>query len=158
MRPARVDPAITTSERPHTHALDGAVTGIGHEGYQFNQIDPVSPWKVIPKQKHWPLYRPEMKRVKQWKVLNFKLTGEWRLRFLTCLIGKVLCSVTPQHSSQRHISRRCLNSGLANLVEDAWPNFEEILSRHHKNFEEQNKVSEHDEIINYCIIIIIKAC
>jgi hypothetical protein len=60
MRLAGVDPAIPTSERPQTHALDGAVTGIGHEGYQFNQIDPVSPCKFIPKQKLWSLYWPEM--------------------------------------------------------------------------------------------------
>jgi len=35
-------------------------------------------------------------------------------------------------------------------------NFEEIISRNHGNFEEQNKVFESFKIIiNYCIIIII---
>jgi len=34
-------------------------------------------------------------------------------------------------------------------------NFQEILSRAHGNFEEQNKVLKPSIIINYCIIIII---
>ena len=44
---------------------------------------------------------------------------------------------------------------MAQIFEDVCPNFEGILSRDHGNFEEQNKVLEHDVIINYLIIIII---
>jgi hypothetical protein len=32
MPPARFEPEILTSKRPHTHALDRAATGVGHVG------------------------------------------------------------------------------------------------------------------------------
>ena len=80
-------------------------------------------------------------------------------------VAQLLRSAACLHTNQ---SRSYLNhlvkavgvskSVLANIFEDACPYFEEILSRDHGNFEEQNKVLENEVIISYCILVIMKAC